>query len=76
MVFYAVYMMNDVEAWDDGNDTVTLKAPLNDPEIVVKCDYGPRLCRLTLGAMTPEAHASLAVAASERPSEEALVDAK
>ena len=42
MVFYAVYMMNDVEAWDDGNDTVTLKAPLNDPEMVVKCDYGPR----------------------------------
>ena len=30
-------MMNDVQAWGDGNDTVTVKAPLNDPEMVVKC---------------------------------------
>ena len=76
MVFYAVYMMNDVEAWDDGNDTVTLKAPLNDPEMVVKYGYGPRLHRLALEAVTPGSPPSLAVAASERPSEEARVDAK
>ena len=53
MVFYAVDMMNDAEAW--GNDTVTVKVPLNDPEIVVKCGYGSRLHRLALEAVTPGA---------------------
>ena len=76
MVFYAVDMMNDVEAWGDGNDTVTVEAPLNDPEMVVKCGYGSRLHRLALGAVAPKAQAPLAVTASDRPSEEALVDAK
>ena len=76
LVLHAVDMTSGVEACDDGNDTTTVKVLSNALEMVPKRGHGTRLLHLTLGVVTPEARAPFAVTASDRPSVEALVDAK